>query len=146
MRALLQRVSGASVRVAGELLGAIGLGLCVFVGVGRGDRPQSAEKLLRKILTLRIFDDADGRMNRSLLDVGGGLLIVSQFTLFADSTKGNRPSYVGAAPPELAVPLYEHFLAVARRECPGIVASGEFGADMQVELVNSGPVTIWLEL
>ncbi len=145
MRALLQRVTRASVSVSGQERGSIHLGLVVLLGIGREDQEATAQRLLRKILALRIFDDEEGRMNRSVQDVSGGLLVVSQFTLYADTQKGNRPSYLSAAPPEVAVPLYEHFLELAREECSGPVAEGEFGADMQVELVNSGPVTIWLE-
>ena len=146
MRAVLQRVTRASVSVDGNVRGEIGAGLCVLLGIGHADDVSHARKMLHKIVSLRIFDDDQGRMNRSLLDVDGGLLIVSQFTLFADTSRGNRPSYLSAAPPVLAIPLYEGFLAEARLAIVGPVESGVFGADMQLELVNAGPVTISLEV
>jgi D-tyrosyl-tRNA(Tyr) deacylase len=145
MLALLQRVREARVDVAGQTVGQVGHGLLMLVCAEPDDTPATADKLLAKVLKLRIFSDADGKMNRSVVDVGGGLLIVSQFTLAADTSGGNRPSFTGAAPPAQGRALYEHLLAAARRAHP-VVASGEFGADMQVHLVNDGPVTIPLRL
>jgi D-tyrosyl-tRNA(Tyr) deacylase len=144
MRAVCQRVSEARVRVSGETVGEIGPGLCVLLGVARGDGEADAERLAGKIARLRIFADENGRFDRSLLDVGGAALVVSQFTLLADTAKGNRPSFSAAAAPEEAKPVYERFCA----ELEGLdvpVARGVFGAAMAVELVNDGPVTIVLE-
>lgn len=145
MQCLIQRVSGASVSIGGRQIGAIGTGLLVLLCAERGDGTREADKLLDKLLKLRIFPDAAGKMNRSVQDVAGGLLIVSQFTLAADTSGGNRPSLTAAAPPEIARALYEHFLSQARARHP-VVAAGEFGADMQVALVNDGPVTIPLRV
>ena len=131
--------------MAGREVGAIGPGLLVLLCAERGDTDAVADKLLAKLLKLRIFSDAAGKMNRSVQDVGGGLLIVSQFTLAADTAGGNRPSFTNAAPPELGRHLYEHFVAQARAAHPE-VATGEFAADMQVALVNDGPVTIPLRM
>jgi D-aminoacyl-tRNA deacylase len=143
MRALVQRVSEARVSVAGAVTGAIGPGLLVLVCAMRGDTEAQAEWLARKIVNLRIFRDAEGRMNRSLIDTGGAALVVSQFTLAAE-TKGNRPGFSTAAAPEEGERLYEHFAAaVAGHGVP--VARGVFGAEMAVALVNDGPVTIWLD-
>jgi D-aminoacyl-tRNA deacylase len=139
--ALLQRVSEARVDVAGETVGQIGAGLLVLVCAEPQDTEAVAQKLLAKILKLRIFADEAGKMNRSVQDVGGGLLVVSQFTLAADTTGGNRPGFTGAAPPALGEALYDRFVALAREQHPR-VATGRFGADMQVHLVNDGPVTI----
>jgi len=139
--ALVQRVSQASVDVAGATIGRIDAGLLVFVCAEPNDTELVADKLVAKLLKLRIFADDAGKMNRSVADVQGGLLIVSQFTLAADTSGGNRPSFTGAAGPELGERLYEHVLATARAQHPR-VAAGEFGADMQVHLVNDGPVTI----
>jgi D-aminoacyl-tRNA deacylase len=144
MKAVLQRVSRASVRVEGELVGEIGPGLCVLLGVARGDGPEGAARLAEKVARLRVFE-RDGRFDVSLLDVGGEALVVSQFTLLADTAKGNRPSFTEAAPPELAEPLYEAFCAELR-SLGVTVATGRFGARMAVELVNDGPVTIALEV
>ncbi len=141
MIALLQRVRQARVEVDGRLTGEIGAGLLMLVCAEPTDSEATAEKLVAKVLKLRVFSDEAGKMNRSLQDVGGGLLIVSQFTLAADTNGGNRPSFSGAAPAELGRRLYEHTLAFARSQHP-VVASGEFGADMQVHLINDGPVTI----
>ena len=145
MIAVLQRVREARVEVAGAVIGSIGQGLLMLVCAERTDTEATAEKLVTKVLKLRIFSDDAGKMNRSLQDVGGGLLIVSQFTLAADTAGGNRPSFTGAAPAEQGRRLYEHALAFARSQHAG-VASGEFGADMQVHLVNDGPVTIPMRL
>lgn len=144
MLALLQRVKEAKVEVAGELVGAIGPGLLVFLGVERDDDEAVAERLLRKVLAYRVFSDADGKMNLSVQDVGGGVLVVSQFTLAADTAKGLRPSFSGAKPPAEAEQLYRHFLEQAR-QVHAPVACGRFGADMQVSLVNDGPVTFLLK-
>ena len=141
MIALLQRVSEARVDIAGETVGAIGPGLLVLVCAEPTDTDAVGLKLLQKILKLRIFGDEAGKMNRSLQDVGGGLLVVSQFTLAADTSGGNRPSFTGAAPAELGRRLYDHLVRSARAQHP-VVHTGEFGADMQVSLVNDGPVTI----
>ncbi|MGQ3051683.1 MAG: D-aminoacyl-tRNA deacylase [Roseateles sp.] len=141
MIAILQRVREARVEVAGAVVGAIGPGLLMLVCAEPADSEATAEKLVAKVLKLRIFSDAAGKMNRSLQDVAGGLLVVSQFTLAADVSAGNRPSFTGAAPAEAGRRLYEHTLAFARNQ-HAQVASGEFGADMQVHLVNDGPVTI----
>ena len=145
MQALIQRVSEARVTVDGRVTGAIGPGLLVLLCAERGDDGAVADRLLAKLLKLRIFSDAAGKMNLSVQDVGGGLLIVSQFTLAADTAGGNRPSFTNAAPPELGRHLYEHFVAQARAAHPE-VATGEFAADMQVALVNDGPVTIPLRM
>jgi D-aminoacyl-tRNA deacylase len=143
MKAVVQRVSRASVRVGQETVGAIGPGVCVLLGVARSDRPDEAVRLAGKIARLRVFEDENGRFDRSLLDVGGEALVVSQFTLLGDTSKGNRPSFTEAAPPEEAERLYEGFCAELR--ALGVpVATGVFGARMAVELVNDGPVTIGL--
>jgi D-tyrosyl-tRNA(Tyr) deacylase len=144
MRAVVQRVTKAAVRVDGETVGACGAGLLVLVGARNEDTLQTAERLAAKIARLRIFPDADGRFDRSLLDSGGGALVVSQFTLLGDTRKGNRPSFTDAAPPEHAEPLVERF-ADALRELGVHVETGVFGARMEVELVNDGPVTIVLD-
>ena len=144
MRALLQRASRAEVRVDGEAVGRIDGGLVIFLGVGPDDDDAVAARLARQVAELRIFADDDGRTNRSLLDVNGAVLLVSQFTLFADTRRGRRPGFTGAAPPELAERLYEAF-AGALRTMGVRVATGRFGAEMAVELVNDGPFTIWLD-
>ena len=141
MLAVVQRVREAQVVVEGRTIGAIGQGLLVLVCAERGDTEAQAERLLGKLLKLRIFSDEAGKMNRSVQDVGGGLLVVSQFTLAADTSGGNRPSFTNAAPPDEGRRLYEHFVAQARAAHP-VVETGEFAADMQVHLVNDGPVTI----
>jgi D-aminoacyl-tRNA deacylase len=143
MKAVVQRVSSARVVVDGEAAGSIGRGLCVLLGVARDDGEEDAERLAGRVARLRIFENDDGRFDRSLLDVGGEALVVSQFTLIADTDKGNRPSFSDAAPPEQAEPLYEAFCA-ALGELGLVVATGRFGAQMAVELVNDGPVTIVL--
>ena len=145
MKALLQRVTEARVVIAGATVGYIGPGLLVLVCAERGDSEAQADKLLGKILKLRIFSDDLGKMNRSVQDVGGGLLVVSQFTLVADASGGNRPSFTGAAPPDEGRRLYDYFVARARLLHP-VVQTGLFGADMQVHLVNDGPVTIPLRM
>jgi len=141
MLALLQRVSQARVEVDGHTIGQIDAGLLVFVCAERGDSDQLADKLLAKILKLRIFSDEQGKMNKSVVDVGGGLLIVSQFTLAADTAGGNRPSFTNAAPPDEGRRLYDYFVQQARAAHP-VVQTGQFAADMQVHLVNDGPVTL----
>jgi D-aminoacyl-tRNA deacylase len=141
MIAVLQRVSEASVRVDGAVIGQIGAGLLVLLCAEKGDTEAVADKMLAKMLKLRIFSDEAGKMNRSVQDVGGGLLVVSQFTLAADLAGGNRPSFTQAAVPEDGRRLYEHFLAQARASHP-VVQTGQFAADMKVSLVNDGPITI----
>ena len=144
MRAVCQRVSQARVRVEGEIVAEIGAGLCVLLGVGRGDAGGEAARLAGKVARLRIFPDAAGRFDRSLLDAAGAALVVSQFTLLADTAKGNRPSFGAAAPPDEAEPVYERFCE--ELEALGLpVGRGVFGARMELELVNDGPVTIVLE-
>ena len=144
MRLLIQRVTRAEVRVGSERLGSIGAGLVVLVGVGHGDTEGAAESLANRAVDLRIFRDDEGRTNRSLLEVGGEMLVISQFTLFADTRKGRRPSFLDAAVPGQGNALYEHFAAAV--EGRGVrVVRGRFGAEMQVELVNDGPMTIWLD-
>jgi len=145
MLALLQRVSRARVEVGGRITGEIGAGLLVLVCAEPGDTDEHAQRLVAKLLKLRVFSDDAGKMNRSVQDVGGGLLIVSQFTLAADLSGGNRPSFSGAAPAELARRLFERVVELARAQHP-IVATGEFGADMAVHLVNDGPVTLPMKL
>jgi len=144
MRALVQRVSEASVTVDGEVVGAIDQGVVVLVGVTHGDTESEAEWLARKIAGLRIFEDQEGRMNVGLLDAGGAALVVSQFTLYADASKGRRPSFVDAAPPEVAEPLVDHLTQMLRNHRVP-VEEGIFGAMMMVEIHNDGPVTIMLE-
>lgn len=141
---MIQRVSEASVSIGGELRGRIGRGLLVFVGIEEADSQEDVAWLSRKLANLRIFADSEGVMNRSSVEIGAGILIVSQFTLHASTRKGNRPSYIRAARPEKAVPLYEDFVE-AVRETGLEVATGVFGADMQVSLINDGPVTIWID-
>ena len=144
MRAVVQRVTQASVTVDGELLGRIGKGFLILLGVADGDTRQMAEKMADKICRLRIFEDENGKTNLSLEDVEGELLVVSQFTLYADCRKGNRPSFTNAARPETAIPLYEAFIARCRES--GLpVETGEFGANMKVDLLNDGPVTLWMD-
>lgn len=145
MIALIQRVRSASVSVEGRVTGEIGPGLLALIGIQRQDDSSHARRLLDKLLAYRVFADEAGRMNRSLSDCGGGLLLVSQFTLAADTKKGTRPSFTPAAPPEEARELFAHLVDLAQAAHP-IVATGEFGADMQVSLINDGPVTFWLEV
>lgn len=144
MRALLQRVSHAKVEVDGNLIGECGQGLLILVCAMQGDTQERAEALAQKISKLRIFKDDQGKMNRSIADIGGSILVVSQFTLAADSKRGNRPGFSSAAPPQLGEDLYEHF-AHSLRQLGLPVETGEFGADMAVSLTNEGPVTIWID-
>jgi D-aminoacyl-tRNA deacylase len=144
MRVILQRVSEARVKIDGQTVGEIGRGLLILLGVTHNDTAEQAEWLADKAVGTRIFEDDDGKMNRDVIDVGGGALIVSQFTLYGDCRKGRRPSFIEAAPPAVAVPLYAAFVdAVRARGVP--TATGRFGAMMQVELINDGPVTLILE-
>jgi D-tyrosyl-tRNA(Tyr) deacylase len=145
MRAVVQRVSEASVAIAGDEVARIATGLLVLVGVEAGDSPAEAEWLAGKIAQMRIFPDAEGKMNRSVVDVSGNALVVSQFTLFADTARGKRPGFTRAARPEEAVPLYEHFLVVLESALGRRPERGVFAADMRVALVNDGPVTILID-
>jgi D-tyrosyl-tRNA(Tyr) deacylase len=145
VRALLQRVGRASVRVGDETIASIGPGLLVLVGVGHGDDDATAAMLARRITELRIFADEEGRTNRSILDVGGSALVVSQFTLYADTSRGRRPGFTNAADPAVADRLYQAVAAGLRTAGVGDVQTGSFGAEMAVELVNDGPFTIWLD-
>jgi D-tyrosyl-tRNA(Tyr) deacylase len=144
MRAVIQRVTRASVTIDGQIVGEIGNGLVVLLGIARDDTRQDADYLAPKIIALRIFNDADGRMNLSVKDIDGGLLVVSQFTLYGDVRRGLRPSWSDAAPPEIAEPLYDYFVESSRKLL-GRVENGSFRKMMQVELVNDGPVTILLD-
>ena len=144
MRVVLQRVSKAAVRIDGRVVGSIGTGVCLLVGFTHSDTVAQAEWLAEKISGLRLFPDAEGKMNLGLAEVGGAVLVVSQFTLYGDAEKGRRPSFVDAARPEVAVPLYEGFIG-ALRDRNLEVATGRFGAMMEVDLVNDGPVTLVLE-
>ncbi|SDI38892.1 D-aminoacyl-tRNA deacylase [Pseudomonas panipatensis] len=144
MKALIQRVSAARVEVAGDIVGAIDQGLLALVAVEPQDTEETAQRLLHKLLNYRVFADIEGKMNLSLSDIGGGLLLVSQFTLAADTRKGLRPSFSSAAPPVQGAALFDHLVEQARARHP-LVATGRFGADMQVHLVNDGPVTFLLE-
>ena len=144
MRVLLQRVSRAEVRVGGRTIGRIGTGFCLLVGFTHSDGDEQLAWMAEKVVGLRLFGDSEGKMNLALSDVRGALLVVSQFTLYGDAQKGRRPSFIDAARPEVAVPLYERFVAMLRER--GVtVETGEFGAMMEVDLVNDGPVTLWLE-
>jgi D-tyrosyl-tRNA(Tyr) deacylase len=145
MRIVVQRVSEASVRIDGKIVGSIAQGLMVLLGVETTDSQTDADYLIQKLINLRIFNDEEGKMNLSIQDVGGELLVVSQFTLHASTKKGNRPSYIRAARPELAIPLYQYFIEQARIQLNSNVQTGEFGADMKVSLVNDGPVTIIID-
>lgn len=144
MRIVLQRVSRAAVTIAGRVAGAIGPGFCLLVGFHGGDGPEQVDWMAAKVAGLRLFADPDGKMNLGLADVGGAVLVISQFTLYGEAEKGRRPSFITAARPEVAIPLYQRFIAVLGAH--GLaVESGEFGADMQVEILNDGPVTLILE-
>ncbi|KZX84189.1 D-tyrosyl-tRNA(Tyr) deacylase [Oleiphilus sp. HI0009] len=145
MKALIQRVKNASVEVNGQIVGAIDEGILLLLGVEKDDDQLVSDRMLKKILAYRIFDDENGRMGRSLADINGGLLVVSQFTLVADTKKGTKPSFSSAAPPEHGELIYNHFVAQAYESHQNI-ATGQFGADMQVSLLNDGPVTFMLEL
>lgn len=144
MRLLIQRVASVQVSINGSCHAAIDRGFLVFVGFAAGDTPAVVDYMAAKLLGLRIFEDEQGRMNRSVSDAGGSILVVSQFTLYGDTRRGNRPSFIEAARPDLAVPLYEQFLDRIRTSGRP-VASGVFGADMQIHLINDGPVTIWMD-
>ena len=145
MRVLAQRVTHGVVRVAGERVGGTGPGLLLLVGIGRGDDESDLRWMAKKIANLRIFPDDEDRMNRSVLEVGGGILSVSQFTLYGDCRKGRRPSFVDAEDPSRAAPLHDQFVELLREEGVRRVETGTFGASMQVELENDGPVTLWIE-
>jgi len=146
MRMVLQRVSRAEVRIAGQVAGRIGRGFCLLVGFAAGDTSEQLTWMADKVLSLRLFPDEEGKMNRGLDEiVDAGVLVISQFTLYGDVRKGRRPSFIDAAPPEIAIPLYEQFVALLRERAPGPVETGEFGALMEVDLVNDGPVTLVLE-
>jgi D-aminoacyl-tRNA deacylase len=145
MRVVIQRVAQASVSINGALHSKIDKGLLILLGIEQNDTSADADKLLGKIAKMRIFNDAEGKMNLSAEDVGGEYLVVSQFTLYADTKKGNRPSFIRSARPETAIPLYEYFLKKLQNDTGAVVKSGVFGADMQVELTNSGPVTIMMD-
>ena len=145
MRALIQRVAHASVSVEGEVKGAINKGLLVFIGIEPLDNVEDTVWISRKVVQLRIFDDTDGVMNLSIKDIGGRILLISQFTLHATIKKGNRPSYIGAAKPEIAIPLYEQMKAQLESDLGQKIETGVFGADMKVSLLNDGPVTIWMD-
>lgn len=145
MRAVVQRVRSASVTISGEKVSEIGSGLLVLLGVGVDDAPEDVQWLVPKIANLRIFNDDNGVMNRSVYQTGGGVIVVSQFTLLASTKKGNRPSYIKAARPEAAIPLYEAFVLELENYLGREVGTGIFGADMQVDLCNDGPVTLWID-
>jgi D-tyrosyl-tRNA(Tyr) deacylase len=145
MKAVIQRVANAQVTVDGETVGKIDKGLLVFLGIGSDDNQADADYLIRKIINLRIFNDTDSKMNLSIKDIDGDVLIISQFTLFADTKKGNRPSYIQAAEPIIAKNLYEKFLHDFEKEFDKKIQAGIFGADMKVELLNDGPVTILID-
>jgi D-tyrosyl-tRNA(Tyr) deacylase len=145
MRIVIQRVSEASVKIEGEIKSAIQTGFLVLLGIETEDTSADADYLIQKLINLRVFSDKDGKMNLSLTDVKGDLLIVSQFTLHAVTKKGNRPSYIKAARPEQSIPLYEYFLSKTKSQFSGKILSGEFGADMKIALINDGPVTIIID-
>ena len=145
MRVLIQRVSHASVTIDGTCKSAIKEGMMILVGIEEADGQEDVDWLCKKIVNLRIFDDENGVMNKSILDAGGDILVVSQFTLHASTKKGNRPSYIKAAKPDISIPLYENFCRELSIASGKEVKTGEFGADMKVELLNNGPVTIWMD-
>jgi len=145
MRVLLQRVSKGSVSVAGRINGSVAVGFVALVGVTHSDTPTEADLLARKVANLRVFNDDAGKLNRSVLEIGGGVLVISQFTLYGDARKGRRPSFIDAARPETAAPLVDYFAAKLREEGIAQVEQGVFGAEMLVEIHNDGPVTIWLD-
>jgi len=145
MRVLIQRVSGASVTIDGEINAAIGQGILVLLGIENTDNQEDIEWLCRKVSQLRIFNDENDVMNKSVLDLQGEILVVSQFTLHASTKKGNRPSYIKAAKPDIAIPLYEKFIETLEKTTQLNIGTGKFGADMKVQLLNDGPVTIWID-
>jgi D-tyrosyl-tRNA(Tyr) deacylase len=145
MRVVIQRVSKASVTVDNKVIGTCGSGLLILVGVEQADTQEDITWLSQKIINLRIFNDTEGKMNLSMKEVGGEMLVISQFTLHASTKKGNRPSYISAAPPEIALPLYQSFVKALEQEISKPVATGQFGAHMEVSLVNDGPVTIMID-
>ena len=145
MRTVLQRVTQASVTIGGQVKSSIGTGLLILLGIGKDDTEEDINWLVKKIIGLRIFDDEMGVMNRSIMDVNGEILVVSQFTLMASYKKGNRPSWINAAPHEISIPLYNHFCDALSKTMGKPIATGEFGADMKVELLNDGPVTICMD-
>ena len=145
MRIVIQRVSEASVKIDGNTVGEIKKGLLVFLGIEHVDAEMDADYLIQKLIHLRIFGDDEGKMNLSVSDISGALLIVSQFTLFADTKKGNRPSFIRSARPEQAIPLYDYFLSQLKKSFSGKIEKGVFGGNMQVELINDGPVTIIMD-
>jgi len=145
MRTVIQRVTQASVTIGGQVKSSIGTGLLILLGIGKNDTEEDINWLVKKIIGLRIFDDEMGVMNRSIMDVNGEILVVSQFTLMASYKKGNRPSWIQAAPHEISIPLYNHFCDALSKTMGKPIATGEFGADMKVELLNDGPVTICMD-
>ena len=145
MRVVVQRVSQSSVIIESDIVSSISKGLLILLGVENNDTLDDVNWLIRKIINLRIFNDIDGKMNNSIIDVKGDIIVVSQFTLHAKTKKGNRPSYINAAPPKIAIPLYENFVQVLKNESKLNVSTGEFGADMKVSLINDGPVTIIID-
>lgn len=145
MRALIQRVTEASVEVAGKVVGKIEDGLLIFLGIEAADTAEDIDWLSKKVTNLRIFSDEEGKMNRSVTDIGGSFLVISQFTLHASTRKGNRPSYIRAAHPDVAIPLYEEFAKTLKQTSGLKVETGIFGAYMEVRLLNDGPVTIWMD-
>ena len=145
MRTVIQRVTQASVTIGGQVKSSIGTGLLILLGIGKDDTEEDINWLVKKIIGLRIFDDEMGVMNRSIMDISGEILVVSQFTLMASYKKGNRPSWINAAPHEISIPLYNHFCDALSKTMGKPIATGEFGADMKVELLNDGPVTICMD-
>ena len=145
MRVVLQRVNRAEVRVDGRVTGRIDKGFLLLAGFRREDTEEALSWMADKVISLRLFGDSEGKMNLGLEDVAGGLLVVSQFTLYGDTRKGRRPSFIDAAPPDISIPLYERFVALLRERAPGPVETGEFGAMMDVDLINDGPVTLILD-
>ncbi len=145
MRTVIQRVTQASVTIGGQVKSSIGTGLLILLGIGKDDTEEDINWLVKKIIGLRIFDDEMGIMNRSIMDIKGEILVVSQFTLMASYKKGNRPSWIHAAPHEISIPLYNHFCDALSKAMGKSIATGEFGADMKVELLNDGPVTICMD-
>ena len=145
MRTVIQRVTQASVTIGGQVKSSIGTGLLILLGIGKDDTEEDINWLVKKIIGLRIFDDEMGVMNRSIMDISGEILVVSQFTLMASYKKGNRPSWINAAPHEISIPLYNHFCDALSKAMDKPIGTGEFGADMKVELLNDGPVTICMD-